>query len=76
MNDGYFKVLVIAVTAILMVSLTINFLLASDPQSLSGPPVRVTGYLTDRGEPASGYYAAPGQVPPTRSFLVPAPELR
>lgn len=73
MNDGYFKVLVIAVTAILIVSLTINFLLASDPQALSGPPVRVTGYLTDMGEPAPGYFFAPGQTPPTRSFLVPAP---
>ena len=58
MDDEYYKVLVLAVTAILIVSLTINILLAADPEALSSPPIRVTGYMTGDGDPAPGYYAA------------------
>ena len=76
MDEHSSKFLVLAVTAFLIVSLTINVLLASGPDAFSSPPLRVNGFITDQGEPAPGYYYAPGQVPPTRSFFVPADDLR
>ena len=47
MDEHSTKLLVLAVTAFLIVSLTINFLLASDPAALSSPPLRVNGYIND-----------------------------
>jgi hypothetical protein len=61
-EDENFKVLVLVVVAFLVVSLTINAYLTTDPRSLSGPPIRISGYLTDQGEPIPGYYIA-GQSP-------------
>lgn len=58
MDDEYYKILALAVAAILIVSLTINILLAADPEALASPPIRVTGYLTPEGDPVPGYYAA------------------
>jgi hypothetical protein len=63
MNDEYFKILALMVVAILVISLTINGFLASNPHSFSTPPVRVGGYFTQEGTPIPGYYLAPGQVP-------------
>lgn len=61
MNDESFKVLVIVVVAILVISLVINACLATDLRSFSSPPLRAEGYLTERGDPMQGYYIAPGQ---------------
>jgi hypothetical protein len=44
------------------VSLVINALLASDPASLSAPPIRMQGYITESGSPVMGYYLAPDQI--------------
>ena len=63
MNDEYFKVLVIVVTSILVISLVINGFLAANPHAFSTPPVRLGGYFTESGTPLMGYYLAPGQVP-------------
>jgi hypothetical protein len=63
MEDDYFKVLVLVVVAFLIVSLTINAFLATDPRFVSSPPIRVNGYLTERGDPIPGYYFAPDQFP-------------
>jgi hypothetical protein len=56
MNDESFKVLVLVVVAILVISLLMNAFFAADLQSFSSPPVRVTGYFTEKGEPLPGYY--------------------
>ena len=53
-DEGNFKFLVILIVAILIVSLLINAFLASDPRSLSTPPLRMQGYLTSNGDPAPG----------------------
>ena len=63
MNDEYFKVLVIVVASILVISLAINGFLATDPHAFSSPPARLGGYFTESGAPIPGYYPAPGQVP-------------
>jgi hypothetical protein len=57
-NDGDFKFLVIMIVGILVISLLINAFLASDPRSLSAPPIRMQGYVTGNGDPVSGYYIA------------------
>jgi hypothetical protein len=62
MKDDCFKELVLVVVVFLVVSLMINAFLTSDPQSLSGPPLRITGYFTALGEPIPGYYLAPDQI--------------
>jgi hypothetical protein len=62
-EDENFKVLVLVVVAFLIVSLAINAFLATDPRSVSDPPIRITGYLTEQGDPMPGYYFAPGQFP-------------
>jgi hypothetical protein len=56
-----FKTLVIAVTAVLVISLLINFFLASDSHVFSSPPLRMKGFIAESGDPAPGYYYAPGQ---------------
>lgn len=61
MDDESFKVLVIVVVAILVISLVINAFLATDLQSFSSPPLRAEGYFTERGDPMPGYYSVPGQ---------------
>lgn len=63
MDDDYFRILVIAVAAILAVSLLINVILASDINAFTTPPVRVHGYFTQEGKPAPGYYVAPEKIP-------------
>lgn len=60
-NDESYKVLVLVVAAILVVSLMINAFLAADPRSFSSPPFRVGGYFTEHGDPLPGYYIKPGQ---------------
>jgi hypothetical protein len=63
-DDEYFRLLTVIVVAILTVSLLINALLASDPASVRGPPVRIHGYFEADGRPAAGYYTtAPGALP-------------
>lgn len=57
-NNGDFKFLVIIIVGILVISLLINAFLASDPRSLSAPPIRMQGYVTGNGDPVSGYYIA------------------
>jgi hypothetical protein len=59
MNDESFKVLVIVVVAILVISLVINAFLATDPRSFSSPPLRAEGYFTEHGDPMPGYYSIP-----------------
>ncbi len=61
MDKESYKVLVVVVTAILVVSLLINAFLAADPRSFSSPPLRVGGYFTEHGDPLPGYYRAPYQ---------------
>jgi len=61
MKDESYKILVIVVAAILVVSLMINAFLASDLQAFSSPPVRMGGYFTEHGDPLPGYYIEPGQ---------------
>ncbi len=51
MDEEYVKVLVITVTAFLIISLAINFLLASDPHAFSSPPLRISGCPAAAGEP-------------------------
>jgi hypothetical protein len=68
-NDESYKVLVLVVAAILVVSLVINAFLASDPRSFSSPPVRVGGYFTGHGDPLPGYYIEPGQYAATYGMI-------
>lgn len=63
MDDDCFRILVIAVAAILAVSLLINVILAADINAFTTPPVRVQGYFTQEGKPAPGYYVAPERIP-------------
>ena len=51
MDEEYYKILVITVTAFLIISLAINFLLASDPHAFSSPPLRISGYPAVAGKP-------------------------
>jgi hypothetical protein len=59
MDNESYKVLVVIVAAILVVSLLINAFLAADLQSFSSPPLKIGGYFTERGAPIPGYYLAP-----------------
>ena len=56
MEDENFRLLVVIVFAILVVSLLINGLLSSYPASVTGPPVRINGYFGPDGRPVPGYY--------------------
>ena len=63
-DDEYFQLLVMFITAILVVSLLINGFLAADPASVKGPPVKIHGYFDANGRPIPGYYSAvPGALP-------------
>ena len=64
MDDEYFRLLAVIVIAILTVSLLMNFLLASDPAAVQGPPLRIYGYFNADGSPAAGYYTTTPGIHP------------
>jgi len=56
-DDDNYRLLVVIVFAILVVSLLINSLLSTYPASVTGPPVRINGYFGPDGRPVPGYYS-------------------
>ena len=79
MKDDEFRLLAGLIATFLIVSLLINALLTLAPLSVTGPPLKVYGYIGADGKPINGYYSStpdiviiPSRAPPETS-LAPTP---
>jgi hypothetical protein len=78
-EDHDFRLLAGLIATFLIVSLLINALLTLAPLSVTGPPLKVYGYISADGKPIDGYYSRtpdiaiiPPHAPPVTS-LTPTP---
>jgi hypothetical protein len=76
-----FRLLAELIAVFLIVSLLMNGLLTFAPLSVTGPPLKVYGYISADGKPVNGYYSGspaiviiPSRAPPETS-LSPTPSL-
>ena len=79
MHDDNFRLLAGLIATFLVVSLLINALLTLAPLSVTGPPLKVYGYISADGKPIDGYYSStpdiviiPPRAPP-ETPLTPTP---
>jgi hypothetical protein len=57
-EEDEFRLLVGLIATFLIVSLLINALLTLAPLSVTGPPLKVYGYISADGKPVDGYYSS------------------